>query len=516
MLLCGILHAQETTPTQESLFVQTLTMQGSLSSGKTPLWLNANKHGLSALTQANGYMGYEASATKAWNRWKVTAGMHLVAPIGYRYQGVEQHYTSHLILQEAFAEATYKHLQLTLGAQERELTLRDNELSSGSQTFGKNARPVPQLRLGMGDFWDIPGLNHWLGFKGHLSFGIMTDGGWEEKFVAPTLRTYNTMTRYHEKAGYLRLGKERHPLSVTLGLEMASEFGGYLYNWWGSDQDITTRIEKIKLKSDLKSYKNALLCSTSGDVGETQYQNNEGNLLGSWVARMEWNAERWTAGIYYDHFFEDHSSLIFLDKDGYGTGDEWDKKKEHRFFVYKPADLQVGIDLTLKEGRWIRKIVAEYLNTTYQSGPIYHDHNQTWQDHISGIDKYYNHSTLPGWQHWGQVIGHPFYLSPLYNNDGQIGTAGNRFRAFHLGLSGKPASGFAYRCLLSYEKNWGTYDLPYVYPKETASLLLETTTSLHLQMLAQPILLTVAYGQDLGKLMGNNYGLQLTLKYSIL
>ena len=31
-------------------------MQGSFSKGKTPLWLNANKHGLSSLEKNNGYL----------------------------------------------------------------------------------------------------------------------------------------------------------------------------------------------------------------------------------------------------------------------------------------------------------------------------------------------------------------------------------------------------------------------------------------------------------------------------
>ncbi len=31
-------------------------MQGTFSKGKTPLWLNANKHGLSSLEECNGYL----------------------------------------------------------------------------------------------------------------------------------------------------------------------------------------------------------------------------------------------------------------------------------------------------------------------------------------------------------------------------------------------------------------------------------------------------------------------------
>ena len=33
-----------------------LEMQASLSEGKTPLWMNANKYGLSSLEESNGYM----------------------------------------------------------------------------------------------------------------------------------------------------------------------------------------------------------------------------------------------------------------------------------------------------------------------------------------------------------------------------------------------------------------------------------------------------------------------------
>lgn len=31
-------------------------LQGSFSSGTTPLWLNANKHGLGSLERDNGYL----------------------------------------------------------------------------------------------------------------------------------------------------------------------------------------------------------------------------------------------------------------------------------------------------------------------------------------------------------------------------------------------------------------------------------------------------------------------------
>ena len=43
---------------------------------------------------------------------------------------------------------------------------------------------------------------------------------------------------------------------------------------------------------------------------------------------------------------------------------------------------------------------------------------------------YYNHYIFVGWQHWGQVIGNPLYLSPIYNGDGLIMVENNPDLAF--------------------------------------------------------------------------------------
>ena len=51
-----------------------LEMQGSLSKGKTPLWLNANKYGLSSLDERNGYMRVNVTRPLAADsalRWAV-------------------------------------------------------------------------------------------------------------------------------------------------------------------------------------------------------------------------------------------------------------------------------------------------------------------------------------------------------------------------------------------------------------------------------------------------------------
>ena len=502
-------HAQQPT---DSISVSIET-QVSASSGKTPLWLNANKYGLSSLKSSNGYLRATAERmleTDSQKKWGLGYGLDLVGAYNY---------TSSIFVQQAYVEGRYKLGVLSLGAKQQKMELKDNELSSGSQCLGINARPIPQIRLGLNDYWHIPGLHDWLAFKGHISYGMMTDGNWEERFAKGTIYKWNKNTRYHEKAGYLRIGNEdKFPLTFTAGLEMAGQFGGTVYNWAGTDEQVHDQNVPVDLSSSLKSYMNITIGKSSADVGETVYQNSEGNTLGSWVAKLNWNVPTWEAGIYYDHYFEDQSGMFWLDYDGYGTGDEWNVKKDSKYFVYSLKDMLVGADLKLKCWKYINKFVFEFVNTRYQSGPVYHDHTINNSTHISGRDNYYNHSSLPGWQHWGQVIGNPLYLSPLYNEDGYIGTRCSRFKAYHFALAGDPFCGFHYKAKISYQKGWGSYDDPFAYPKENTSVLLEAMYHLSptdSSSLASHFTINLAWGADFGHLRGYNNGWQLTVKYNL-
>ena len=76
--------------------------------------------------------------------------------------------------------------------------------------------------------------------------------------------------------------------------------------------------------------------------------------------------------------------------------------------------------LRYRKTGFVSTIVGEYLYTKYQSGSIYYDHSSEISNHIGGRDDYYNHYEYVGWQHWGQVIGNPLYLSPVYNKDGSL------------------------------------------------------------------------------------------------
>lgn len=470
--------------------------QLSVADGKTPLWLNANKYGLSSLEKTNGYL--RGSLTRrlsedSLRRWGIGYGLDVAVPI---------HYTSKLIVQQAYGELRWLHGVLTVGAKEFPMELKNNQLSSGSQTLGINARPIPQVRLALPDYWVLPFGNAWLRLKGHIAYGIETDDNWQKDFTGGA-KKHTEKARFHTKAGYLMIGNPERffPLSVELGLEMGAQFGGTSYVPAGEETIV------YQGNNGLKGMWRAFLPG-GADVPEvgTAYQNAEGNQLGSWMMRVNYDDDTWRLGFYAEKYFEDHSSMLMLDYDGYGTGEEWNVRKKRRYFVYDIKDLLLGFEFNKKYGTWLRDIVFEYLYTKYQSGPVYHDHTPSMSSHISGRDNFYNHYIYTGWQHWGQALGNPLYHSPIYNEDGTIEFKNNRFWAFHLGVSGSPTEKLSYRLMATYQKGFGTYTMPYRKPHSNVSTMLEVN-----YRLPKGWSLKGAYGMDMGGLLGHNYGAQLTV-----
>lgn len=471
--------------------------QATLSKGQTPLWLNANRYGLSSLDKTNGYVRAAVmrplSADSA-RRWAIGYCADVAVPL---------HYTSNIVVQQAYVEARWLHGVLTAGAKEWPLQLKNQTLSSGSQTLGINARPVPQVRIALPEYWQLPFGKGWLHIKGHIAYGMMTDDAWQHDFTHRQSK-YADHVLYHSKAGYLKIGNDYSPfpLSLELGLEMATQFGGTPYR---PSNDGT--MKPIETKHGLKSFWHAFVPGGQ-DATDGMYANNEGNIVGSWLMRINYNSELWRLSVYADHFFEDHSQMFLFNNNGYGSGDDWNKRIHHRYFLYDLKDIMLGGELEMKYGRWLRHIVAEYIYTKYQSGPYNHDHTQNISDQVTGVDNYYNHGIYPGWQHWGQVMGNPLYRSPIYNTDRQLKIYNNRFVAWHLGIDGTPTTRLAYRALATYQEGWGTYDGPFNRKHHNISFLAESSYRFN-----KGWKLTAAYAMDFGSrmMLGHNAGGQITI-----
>lgn len=471
------------------------------SGDHSPLWLNANKYGLSSADVNYGYLrvgAFRPVENDSARRWGVGYGADVA--LGYNLQ-------TPMVAQQAFVEARWMKVHLTVGSKEQPLELKNQLLSSGSQTLGINARPIPSVRLSLPDYWGIPGLNGWLAIKGHVAYGLQTDDQWQKDFTHEQSR-YTVHTRIHTKSGFLRIGRDDKPLTAELGLEMACQYGGTAYTAYNQ----TFEFAPLKNQSGLKGAWHALIPSGyESNEANTDYKNVDGNHLGSMVARVNLDYPSWGVSAYMDHFFEDHSQMFFFANDGYGEGDDWEKQVDHHYFVYDMRDALWGLELRLKRLKWLNTLVAEYIYTKYQSGPIYHDHTPNIPDQISGSDNYYNHYVFSGWQHWGQVIGNPLYRSPIYNDNGQIIVADNRFWALHLALAGQPLPTLGYRLMMTWQEGFGTYDNPLPSPQKNASYMAEVQYVPQRPATLKGWSLRCALGLDRGQLLGHNFGCQLTL-----
>jgi len=489
---------------------QSYEVQASVSSGSTPLWLNANCYGLSSLQSANGYVRGAVErplAVDSLRRWGVGYGLDLALPY---------HYTSKVILQQAFVDLRCSRIVLTLGQKQQPMAFHHQRLSSGAQTLGINARPVPGVRLEVPDYWSIPGTKGWLSARGHIFYGCQTDDSFQRDWTN-TEHRYVEGVLFHTKAGYLRIGpsEEGRRYNLELGLEMACQNGGTLYN---------TSQGTIRGTRGWRALWNAFTAG-GNDESDPTYHNVGGNQLGSWVARFNADWSAWGLSLYGDHYFEDHSSMFLLDYDGYGTGDNWNSHDSSRFLFYPLRDMMWGAEVRLYRTPWLKTLVMEWLDTRYQSGPIYHDHNSALSDHIGGDDNYYNHYLYHGWSHWGQVMGNPLYRSPLYNEDNTLTVESNRFTAFHLGMEGELYTAHGsramltkldYRVLATTQRSLGTYQKPFASPRHNFSMLAEVTASFSESSYLSHCALRTSLGFDAGRLLGNNFGLQFTFIYRVL
>lgn len=461
-------------------------LTGTLSDGHyKPFWFQHNRYGLGSVADNYGYLrariGRDTEADAERN-WRLGYGVDAVAALGL---------DNHVVLQQLYADIQWRMLRLSIGQKERPLELKNQLLSSGAMTTGINARPLPQLRLEMPDFWAVPGTRGWFAFKAHIAYGAYTDNGWQRQFNRGTDFKYTANSLYHTKELLLRVGnKERFPITVAGGLEMSSQFGGEAWNL----QDRSDHAGAVpfdphqKLPHDFNAFWHALIPG-GNDVNDGDYDNAEGNQLGSWHLRIDGDWQKWGFAIYAEHFFDDHSQM---------------------FMQYPWRDALAGIELRLPRNPFLSTIVYEQMRTTHQSGPIYHDKSENMPEGLYGNDNYYNHQIYGAWQHAGFIMGHPLLLSPLYEDNGNIYVADNRIRAQHVGIAGEPHPDVRYRFLYTHQKTWGNYVTPRLNPAHGHYFLAEATYAPHR---LKGFSATLAYGNNAGSLLGNSGGALLTIAY---
>lgn len=449
-----------------------VSIHSTFSAGKnTPFWLVSNLQGLGSIEKNNGYL--RASAFKSIEKDKKFswgAGVDLIG--GWNM-------TAPFSIHQLYGELKYRSLGLIVGSKEIWGEYNNPKLSSGNLLFSGNAMPIPQIRAGIFDYTPFWGTNGWFSVKGYISYGMFTDSNWQESWAAPgTKRTRDVL--FHSKGMWLRGGNpSKFPLTAEVGIEMATQFGGTAYR----DGKV------VKMGHSLKDFIRAFFPTrTARDTFNGEQMSVLGNMVGAYNIALSWTPlADWSIKGYFEHYFEDHSQMTF---------------------EYGWKDALWGIEVELPKNPYVSTIVAEYLYSKDQTGPVNNDVNTGIPEQVSGRDNYYNHSVYTGWQHWGMGIGNPMMLSPVYNDNHMIYFMNTRVIGYHLGIAGEPTSELSYRLLLSYSRNWGTYNHPLPEVENSYNGLLEVSW--------QPRGLKGWYGTagvaaDAGGLLGKSIGLSLTI-----
>ena len=461
-----------------------------------PFWLVSNRHGLSSLEKNNAnlsiglFRDFDKKRGFTWAYGAELAGAY--------------NYFSPFYIQQLYADIKYNCWELSIGSKERWSEGKHRTLSGGGLTFSPNARPIPQVRFGINEYTTVPWLfNGWVQVKGHFSYGRHTDDRFQQKFTAEAISgtRYTENILFHEKTAFLKIGnKSRSPFSAEIGLEMYSQFGGRVWEKRPEGDVIL-----YNLPHSYKEYIKAFIPMNGGsDSPDIDKLNVNGNILGSWHFALNYEINNWHIKTYYEHYYEDHSGLFGLDY-------HYTREGVKDWVTYLPwRDGLYGWELTIPKNRVINTIVYEYITSRDQSGPILHNPGEGLPEQTGGADFYYNHTFYSSWQHWGMAICNPHILSPLYNNNHSLTMPNQRIRTHHIGVNGMPTETVHYQAMFSWSKHWGSIVDPLPHPMTQISMMGKLTYYPKRWSRWQ---LSGALAFDRSKLIGNNFGSMLTIRY---
>lgn len=473
----------------------TLSAEAAVGSGSfTPYYLVSNRHGVMDERANTGYTRAKLEWQQQRGEWQLEAALDVTASV-HAYHSV--------FLQQCYASAAWRWLAFGAGCKEEQPLLRDQRLSSGQTVWSGNCRPIPQVKAGLNGFQNIPYLKGWVQILLEGSYGYFLDSDYlkEEYALYAADKTgygrswITTDVWYHQKKGYLR-SRPDLPLVVTAGIEHAVQFGGHTRNY------IDPALTDVNLAPKAIDFLRVLMPRSGGDnaAGGDQsfvYGNHLGNI--NVLVEYRFGAEReHRIGAYLEDPFEDGSGM----RKGNGYDGLW------------------GIEYhCANPDAWVTGVVAEYLQTTDQSGPIHWSpHDFAGQDIVmmmpgdaTGADDYYNNYLYNGYSHFGMACGSPMLKSPAFNADHYLRFTDTRVKALHLGIEGclKPQQLY-YRVLASQRRSWGTFYCPAPDIVRGTSAMAELT---YRQGKAWEV--TASYAFDQGQMMGDNHALGLRFTYHV-
>jgi hypothetical protein len=430
---------------------------GVASTGNAPFWLQSNRYGLIPASPASA--GMMAGINKEFGT------KERLFDYGFKANLLVQAYGNKTAvrLHEFYAKARFSVFDLIIGAREEQLGNQDSTLSCGGFLFSKNARPMPKITLGIEHFTPVPFTFGFLEVKGAITHG------WFNNTV------YAKNVFLHHKYVYAKVGGKL-PVHLQYGMDHVAQWGGNILGYGQQPAGFSDFVDIFLGRSG----------GTNAFTGEQI--NALGNHIISQSTRLDVELSGFTISGYWQKISEDGPIKNF-----------WNAPNK--------ADGLWGVSIRNTQFTYIKGILYEYLNTTDQSGP-YHD-----KDGIiyGGSDSYFgNYIYSFGWSFYGRTIGIPFILPPTINaTNGSLASINNRVQVRHFGIEGD-ITGYNYKFLSSFSKNYGTYYVPLVpYGLKNTSLLLEINKQF--PMLSN-IEIGCSVGVDFGKLYGNSVGCLFSIR----
>ncbi|MBR6121127.1 MAG: hypothetical protein IKQ05_01890 [Prevotella sp.] len=478
-----VVWAQDTLATQIDY---ELTAETAVGTGDyTAFQVAANRYHVLGTRANTGYLRGAVSLEHPF-----TADLRLSATVD-ALAGVHADHKAYL--QQAYVNLSYQQFFIEAGSREIKQVLRHERLSSGSFILGSNAKPVPQVRVGTDGFWTVPYTAGWLQISFDCGYGkLMDDGYREDRFrAAPGVnKVYADDVLYHQKYLYLRTNPDKR-VFFTAGMEHVVQFGGTGYSY--VDGVLTGK----KKPSNVKAALNVFL-----PFGDSQFYEHEsledwiyGNHIGMMTVQLGWNIDnKRLLQAYVDNPFEDGSGI----RKGNGWDGLWGLQYTTRAEGVQP----------------FRGIVAEYFQSSNQSGPLHWDSRDYPEpirsqitDYVTGDDDYYNHSFYDSYAYYGMSPGTGLIASPRYNKDGYTAYHDNRVKAWHLGVEGELTDRLSYLVKGSYREGWGTYHAPLPTRHHSFDAMLQGCYSLG------PWQFSAAYAFDKGNIYGDNSTFNLKIGY---
>lgn len=471
MLSLSSLSFSQTTDTDNATIYKTELFGSAATGSNTPFWMTSNRYGMVPLDAGNGILNAGVFHNQHFGKgFRWGAGLDLVA-------AVPRHHN--VFIQQAYAEIGYKSLLLSVGSREYYNSLWDRNLSSGDMVFSTNARPIPEINLSMPEFTLVPLTKGFLQIKGDFAVGKSFDTDYLEDF-ANTKQTFIKNVLWHHKSFFFRIKdtENNFPLSFTAGVQHYAQWGG-----------TSTDARLGKQPQSFKDFIRVIFGQKGGDDATLSDQINVlGSHYGSYDFKLSYTEKDWGAHFYYQHYFNDKSGMEFANK----TDGLW------------------GLQVDLPFLPWLNKVVAEYMVTMNQSGPMHFiifDRDKWKGGRGGGNDDYYNNGEYrTGFSYFNRGIGSPLIPAPEYNTDGTLGFRNNRVKSWHFAAQGDINALLSYRILFTVMNGWGTSYFPFLNKKFGTSSLVDINYK-HPKL--QGWLFTGSVAADTGTMLGKSAGFSL-------